>query len=233
MNLKKIILQLACVGIGGFSAAPLHAQSDCTSSAGAAVECFVSNAVAANLAAPRHGLTLAQFQAYGVAVSQILQTHHSYLMLVATASAVADAMPPVNADGTPNQSAQVVALDAIVAAEFTNQFVSLPQGVVLQDLEWFTEDVAGAMNVNQGYMQLLTPGAALRLLDSYVAAATTGATVDWQKVETSISNVIDAFTNAGLIKIPPGETAAHLKTLMRAVAGAIFTYKTATGRKNL
>jgi hypothetical protein len=233
---KKLILLFLCSTMVAISAAPLRAQTNCTANAGAAVQCFVSNAVAAKLASPRHGLTLAQYQAYGVAVLQILQTHHSYLVLVTTASSVADAMPPLNANGTANQAAQDAAITAIVAAEFANQFVTLPQGTSLQDLEWFAEDVAAPMNDNQGYMQLLTPGAALRLLDSYIVAATTpgaggaAATVNWQTVETNISNVVDTFTNAGLIKIPAGETSTHLKALMLAVAEEIVTYKTATGR---
>jgi hypothetical protein len=233
MNLRRIILQCMCLGLAAFSASPLHAQTNCTASTSAAVQCFVSNAVTTNLAAPRHGLTVAQFQAYGVAVLQILQTRHSYLVLVTTASAVADAMPPINANGTPNQAAQDAALTSIVAAEFASQFVSLPQGATLQDLEWFAEDIAAPMNSNQGYMQLLTPGASLRLLDSYVVTATTGTTVDWTTVQANISNVVDSFTNTGMIKIPAGETSTNLKTLMRAVAGAIVTYKTATGRKSL
>jgi len=239
MTLKKINLLCACWLLASLYALPLRAQTNCAADASAAIECFVANAVATNLTALRHGLTLAQFQAYGVAVSQILHTHHSYLMLLATASSVADAMPPIDASGTPHQAAQTAALDEIVAAEVSTGFASLPQGVVLQDLQWFAEDVAAPMNNNQGYLQLLTPGAALRLLDTYVVAATTAgiggapSTVDWQKVETSISNAVDSFTSAGIIMIPPGEAATKLKTLMRDVAGAIFTYKTATGRKTL
>ena len=223
-----LILVLAAVG-----AAPLEAQSNCTSSAIAAVQCFVANAVATNLVAPRHNMTLAQFEAYGVAVSQILKSNHTYLMLITTSSAVADAMPPINANGTPNQSAQNAVLTAIVSSEYSNGFVNAPQGVTLLDLQWFAEDVAAAMNDNQGYMQLLTPGATLRLLDSYVVAATTGNTVDWPTVDASISNLVDAATSAGIIRIPPGETATQLKALMYAVAQIIYSYKTATGRKTL
>ena len=239
INLRKNALRCVCVLLAAFVAAPLRAQTNCTADASAAIECFVANAVATNLTAPRHGLTPTQFQAYGVAISQILHTHHSYLMLLATASSVADAMPPINASGTPNQAAQTAALDAIVAAELATGFVSLPQGVVRQDVQWFAEDVAAPMNNSQGYLQLLTPGAALRLLDTYVVAATTAgsggapSTVDWQKVETSISNAVDAFTSAGIILIPPGEASTKLKALLQDVAQIIFTYKTATGRANL
>src|SRR5271155_1213926 len=82
---------------------PAAAQStNCTSSQQAAVQCFVANAVATDLTKPRYGMTLPQFEAYGVAVSHILQTHTTYLMLVGTSSAIADAMPPTNANGTAN-----------------------------------------------------------------------------------------------------------------------------------
>ena len=233
MNLKRIVLQCVCMGLAAFGAAPVGAQSNCTSSADAAVQCFISNAVATKLAVPRQGMSLAQFQTYGVAVSQILQTKHTYLVLVTTASAVADAMPPTDASGTPDPSSQKAAIDAIVAAEFSNGFVNAPIGVSLLDLQRFTEDVAGAMNDNQGYMQLLTPGATLRLVDSWVCAATAANTVDWQKVQAIISSVVDTFTGAGIIKIPASNTTAELKAFMRAVAGVIYSYRTATGRNRL
>ena len=118
MNLRRIVLQCMCLALAGFSARALRAQTSCTASADAAVQCFVSNAVATKLTKPHHGLTLPQFQAYGVAVLQILQGHHTYLMLIGTASAVADAMPPTNASGTPNQAAQDAAISAIVAFIF-------------------------------------------------------------------------------------------------------------------
>ena len=70
------------------------------------MECFVANAVATSLTKPRYGMTLEAFKNYGVAVSQILRTHHTYIVLVGISSAVADAMPPTNADGTSNQTAQ-------------------------------------------------------------------------------------------------------------------------------
>lgn len=57
---------------------PGRAQTNCASNQGAAVECFVGNAVKTQLATVPAGMTLAEYEAYGVAVSRILQTHHTY-----------------------------------------------------------------------------------------------------------------------------------------------------------
>jgi hypothetical protein len=64
---------------------PLSAQSPppatCTDSQAAAVQCFVANTVATGLTQPRYGITLAQFQDYGVAVTKILQTDQIVILL--------------------------------------------------------------------------------------------------------------------------------------------------------
>jgi hypothetical protein len=73
---------------------------NCTASSDAAVQCFVANAVTTGLTQPRYGMTLAQFQAYGVAVTKILQTDQTYLGLVGLCSEIAAALPPTNAEGT-------------------------------------------------------------------------------------------------------------------------------------
>ncbi|MGH9757143.1 MAG: hypothetical protein ACRD4M_05350, partial [Candidatus Acidiferrales bacterium] len=138
--------------------APLQTSTSCTSSPDAAVSCFVANAVAAHMTSPRYGMTTAQFEAYGVAVSHILATNHTYLMLLGLASAVADAMPPTNANGTANQAAQDVAAAQIVNAAIANGLINVGGVVTAQDAQWFVLDIVGAMNVNNGYMSLLTPG---------------------------------------------------------------------------
>ena len=106
--------------LGAMLAAPrAHSQStptNCKASQQAAVECFVADAVATNLTKPRYGMTLAEFESYGVAVSQILKTQRTYVAPVGISSAVADAMPPTNADGTPNQAAQDNAITQIIGA---------------------------------------------------------------------------------------------------------------------
>src|ERR1700679_3543747 len=91
------------------SARPALSQTNCTASQQAAVQCFVANAVATDLTKPRYGMTLAQFESYGLCVSQVLQPPHPFLVLVGFSSAVADAMPPTNADGSSNQTAPEIA----------------------------------------------------------------------------------------------------------------------------
>jgi hypothetical protein len=231
MTLKKALLAWVCLGVAA-AAPPIHAQS-CTSSQDAAVQCFVSNAVQTSLTKPHFGMTLAQFESYGVAVSHILQTHHTYLTLVGTASAIADAMPPTNADGSANQGAQDLAVTQIVNAEVTNGLANTMSGAGLQDLLWFSLDVVDAMNVNNGYMQLFTPGVALRILDSYIVSATTNATVNWTQANSSISAAIDQMIGAGLIKPPPNMSSAQLKSFAVALAKAIYEYKASTKRAHL
>ena len=83
-------------------------------------------------------MTLAQFELYGVAISQILQTHQTYLVLVAVASAVADAMPPTNANGSANPAAQANAVSEMVGASSRLGFAPTPEGASLIDLEYFS-----------------------------------------------------------------------------------------------
>ncbi|MGC1969469.1 MAG: hypothetical protein WA673_23635 [Candidatus Acidiferrales bacterium] len=116
MTFSKSLIVLMCLAGCAVSAPSARAATNCTSSQQAAVECFVANAVATDLTKPRYGMTLAQFESYGVAVTEILQTPKTYLVLVGISSAVADAMPPTNANGSANLSAQQHALTEIVMA---------------------------------------------------------------------------------------------------------------------
>jgi hypothetical protein len=216
------------------SSAPAAAQpTDCTANQQAAIQCFVANAVATNLTKPRYGMTLAQFEAYGVAVTHILQTHTTYLMLVGTSSAIADAMPPTNANGTANQAAQDLAVEHIVSAAVQNDLASTSEYATLQDLEWFSLDVTTAMNDNGGVMAMLTPGVSLRIIDSYIVTGTTNGKVNWTVVDDSLSTAVDHFVASGMIKIPAGMTSTHLKSFITALAHVISDYKVATDRKTL
>jgi len=231
MLLKNLLLGGVCLGVA--AAGPTLRAQSCTASQDSAVQCFVANAVKTNLTKPRYGMTLAQFESYGVAVSHILQTNHTYLVLVGTASAIADAMPPTNADGSANQEAQDLAVTQIVSAALNNNFVNITSVAGLQQLEWFTLDVVDAMNVNNGYMQLFTPGVSLRILDSYVVTATSNGTVNWAQVTSNISAAIDQMISAGLIKLPSGMTATQLKSFAGTLAQAIYDYKLSTQRVHL
>jgi hypothetical protein len=213
-----------------------HAQTtpkNCTANQQAAVECFVANAVTTNLAEPRHGMTLAQFEAYGFAVSRILQTHSTYLVLVGLSSAVADAMPPVNADGTANPTAQTDAIMQAVSAASSDGITPPPSGVSLLDLQHFALDVASAMNDNQGALELLTPGISLRIIDSYIITATTNGQVSWTDVDAKLSTAVSNFISSGLMKVPPGMTRAQVTSFAESLAQIIHTYKVATRRTAL
>jgi hypothetical protein len=212
---------------------PAAAQTNCASSQQAAVQCFVANAVTTKLTEPRYGMTLAQFEAYGVAVSEILQTHHTYLTLVGTSSAIADAMPPTNANGTANQAAQDLAVTQIVAAAVANGLANTSTGVTLQDLQWFSLDVTGAMNDNDNVIELLTPGVSLRIIDSYIVTGTTNGVTNWTTVENSLTAAVNNFVASGLIKVPAPLTTAGVRTFVFTLAHTIAEYKTSTGRKTL
>jgi hypothetical protein len=236
MNICKSLFVGAFL-LGAALAAPrAHGQTNptsCTASQQAAVECFIANAVTTNLAEPRHGMTLAQFEAYGFAVSRILQTHSTYLVLVGLSSAVADAMPPVNADGTANSTAQTNAIMQAVSAASSNGITPPPSGVSLLDLQHFALDVASAMNDNQGALELLTPGISLRIIDSYIITATTSGQVSWTDVDAKLSTAVSNFISSGLMKVPPGMTRAQVTSFADSLAQIINTYKVATHRTAL
>jgi hypothetical protein len=197
------------------------------------VSCFVANMVTTNIAQPRHGMTVAQFQTYGYAVSQILMTHHTYLVIVGTSSAIADAMPPLNANGSANQSAQDLAVTQIVSAAVSNGLANAASPTALQNLQWFSLDVTSAMNENNGMMAVLTPGVSLRIIDSYIVAATTKATVNWVEVDSSLSTAVDSLIGSGLTRLPSGLSAVQLKSFISALARVIYNYKLSTARPTL
>ena len=235
MQLRNMILAVAfsAVLFAGVTR-PVAAQpANCTASQQAAIECFVANAVATKLTQPRYGMTLGQFEAYGVAVNTILQTHHTYLMLVGISSAIADAMPPTNANGSANQAAQDVAVTQVVSAAVANQLANPVTGVSTQDLQWFSLDVTNAMNDNNGVMAMLTPGVSLRIIDSYIVTGATSGAVNWTTVDASLSKAIDNFIASGMMKVPPPITTANLKSFVNTVAHSIAEYKSSTGRKTL
>jgi hypothetical protein len=236
MSIGKSLFAVAfliALALAAPSAPAQSAPANCTASQKAAVECFVANAVSTKLTTPRYGMTVAQFENYGYAVSQILQTRHTYLVLVALSSAVADAMPPTNANGTANQAAQTNAVTSMVAAASRLNFISLASGTTLTDLEHFSLDVTSAMNDNSGMMELLTPGVSLRIIDSYIATSKSGSQVNWTEVNSSLTAAVNHFISSGLMKMPPGMNTAQVSSFAEELAHAIYTYEAATGRTSL
>ena len=154
------------------TATPTHAQVRCNSSQNAAVQCFVSNALSTKLTVLRYGMNTSQFESYGVAISKILQDQQTYLVMLGMAGAVADAMPPTNADKSANLSAQQAAMSSVVNAALTYGLATMPASVTQQQLIWFSYDLVSNMDDNSGIM--LSPGTLLRVVDSYIVTPRTG-----------------------------------------------------------
>jgi len=230
MNLKNIVLAWVCLLLAA-AAPPLRAQGGCASAPDAAVQCFVGNAVRANLVTVQYGMTMSQFKAYGVSVSKIVQQQPTALAVVGLASAVADALPPTNSNGSANQAAQAAALNSIVDAGIANNFLRLPAETTSQDLKWFSLDLVSVMNTNNGI--LLSPGTMLRVIDSYVVTATTSGTVNWTQANSGIAAMITNFASAGLLKLPTTITTAQAIQFAQSLAQITYTYRTATSRTSL
>jgi hypothetical protein len=230
MILKNIVLAGVCLFVVS-AAPPLPAQGGCASAQDAAVQCFVSNAVRTNLVTVQYGMSMSQFKAYGVSVSKIVQEQPTALAVVGLASAVADALPPTNANGSANQAAQTAAIDSIVDAGIANNFLILPAETTSQDLKWFSLDLVNVMNTNNGI--LLSPGTMLRVIDSYVVTSTVSGTVNWTQANSGIATMITNFASAGLLKLPATISTAQAIQFAQSLAQVTYTYKTATGRSTL
>jgi hypothetical protein len=232
-KLSLLVVFLLGATVVSRSAYSQTTSASCITSQKAAVECFVANAVTTNLTKPRYGMTLETFKNYGVAVSEILRTHHTYIVLVGISSAAADAMPPTNADGTSNQTAQDNAVTQAVAAANGLNFTTPPGGTSLLDLEHFSLDVTSAMNDNSSVLELLTPGISLRIIDSYLVTATTNGSVNWTEVNTGLSTAINNFVSSGMMKVPPGMTLTNVTSFAMSLAHVIYNHKVATHRSTL
>ena len=230
MNPKNMMLAGVCLLLVS-AAPPVRAQGGCASAPDAAVQCFVGNAVRSNLVTVQYGMTMSQFKAYGVSVSKIVQQQPTALAVVGLASAVADALPPTNADGSANAGAQTAAVNAIVDAGIADAFITVPAETSSQDLKWFSLDLVSAMNANNGI--LLSPGTFLRVIDSYVVTATTSGTVNWTQANSGIATMITNFASAGLLKLPATITTAQAIQFAQSLAQVTCTYRTATGRASL
>jgi hypothetical protein len=232
MRIRRIAIAGVCLGaaITHPWAPAAHAQS-CVASQDAAVGCFVGNSVRTGLTSLRYGMNMTQFKAYGVAVSKIMQAQQDYLVLAGMASAIADVMPPTNANGVANTSAQQTAVNAIVHAEILCGLVTLPSTVSEQHAKWLSLDMVGSMNETNGIM--LSPGFLLRVTDSYIINATMNGVVNWTQVNSQLASMISGLSSAGLLKLPASVTLSNAQLFAQDLAQAIFAYKQATGRTSL
>ncbi|MFZ3330124.1 MAG: hypothetical protein WA197_05805 [Candidatus Acidiferrales bacterium] len=228
---KSLRLGVCLAATSAAIVAPAARAQSCASGQNAAVECFVGNAVRTNLVTLQYGMTMAQFKQYGVSVSKIVQTQPTSLAVVALASAVADALPPTNSDGSANAAAQTAAMNSIVDAGIASNFITVPADTDSQDLKWFSLDLVSAMNANNGI--LLSPGTMLRVIDSYVISATTSGTVNWTQANSGIATMITNLAGSGLLKLPATITTAQAIQFAQSMAQITYTYRTATGRASL
>src|ERR1039457_552654 len=158
MRIRDFMTAGVCLAAAAIVAPPTGAQfQNCNASQDAAVQCFVTSALKTNITTLRYGMNTTQFKAYGVAISKIMQAPQDYLVLTGIASAIADAMPPTNADGPANTAAQQAAVNAIVHSEILADLVTAAAEVSEQQMKWFSLDMVSSMNETKGIM--LSPGA--------------------------------------------------------------------------
>jgi hypothetical protein len=225
------VLILGVFGVLAVSPSAALAQK-CTWSQDAAVACFVRDAVSTRLAVVPPGMSATDYRAYGVAVSKILQDSKTMAVMFGLTSAIGDALPPTNANGTPNQSAQIAAVNAILDAALKDRILTLPSGATADQLKQMARDMTEALAQNTGIS--ISPGLVLRTLDSYLVNATTSmGTVDLLQVTTGISNLVDNLLASGLMRLPANVSDGNIAQFALDVTMSINQYKKATGKARL
>jgi hypothetical protein len=230
-NIKRILTICVFVAaIGLLTSVSGHAQ--CTQNQNEAVDCFVKNGVSTGLLVVPKGMTMSQYEAYGVSVSKVLQSPSTAIFVLGMASAAADAIPPTNANGTENLAAQNIFVNSIIAAGLKDDIIALPAQTTSTQMEEFARDLTLGMAGNAGVT--ISPGAILRALDGYILAATSSSgTVNWLQVTTSIASLVSALQTTGLMKLPATITVANIQQFALDTANAIVVYKQATGKGHL
>jgi hypothetical protein len=231
--MRSRALTVGLVLVGLMMSLPGNARADqCTSSQDAAVQCFAKNALSTSLLVVPPGMSTATYRSFVVAVSHTLQDPTTTVFLLGMAGAVADALPPSNADGSANQAAQDAAMNAIVDAGLKDGMFVLPAETTSDNLKLMARYIAGAMGQNSGVT--VSPGTVFRILNSYIVAATSSTgTVDWLQATTNISKMVDGLISAGLLKLPAGISAGNVKQFAVDVASAIYQYTQATQKSTL
>jgi len=230
--LARIVVSVILLG-GLLTVLPGTVQAQrCDRTADAAVACFAKNATATGLVIVPPGMSVGDYTKYAVAVSHVLQTPTATVFLMGISGAVADALPPTNTDGTPNQSAQNAAVNAILDAALRDGMVALPDGASSDQLKLMARQFTGAMAENSGVT--ISPGAVLKVLDSYVVASTSSTgSVDWPTVTSGISAMVDGLISAGMLKLPSGIVAGNVKQFAIDVSHVLYDYRQVTQKARL
>jgi hypothetical protein len=215
-------------------AAPVNAQTlmSCSASQSAAVKCFVSNAVATKILSVPSGMNMSTYDSYAVAVLRITQDTNVSVILLGTTSAIADAMPATNSDGSADATAQTNAVNSIINSEILTGIIALPAQTTEVQLQTFAQQTVTDMTGFTGVS--LSPGAVLRLIDSYIITGTsTTGTINWTTVNANLTTAVNNLVSSGLLKLPAGVTQAQFTTFVEDVAQSIAAYKSTTGKKSL
>jgi hypothetical protein len=230
-HIKRILVMGVFVGVLGLlTGVASHAQ--CTQNQNQAVDCFIKNGVSTGLLALPPGMTMSQYESYGVSVSKIMQSPSLAVFLLGVAGATADAIPPADANGTADQVAQNMFLYGILGAAMKDGIITLPAQTTSEQLVQFTRELAAGISENSGVT--ISAGAFLRALDGYIIAATSSSgVVNWSQVTASVASLTSALQSAGLIKLPANITLAHVQQFALDTANAIVAYEVATGRAHL
>lgn len=202
MNVKSGLMVGVCLAAA--TLAPIAGAQQCTSGPDAAVECFVGNAVRTNLVSLQYGMTISQFKEYGVSVSHIVQAQPTSVALVGLASAVADALPPGNADGSFQR-------DRSVHRDEFNRGL------------WNREQFSHPARGNQfagSEMVFARPCAGDECKQRHTPLA-------WKHVAH------DRFLCCHILKLPAGITTAQAVQFAQSLAQVTYTYRTSTGRTSL
>jgi hypothetical protein len=230
MRFSKQILIVGALGV--MVGLPCAGWAQCTSSQDAAVACFVKNAVSTHLAVVPPGMSQWAYKAYGVAVSKFVQDSKTVAVVFGMTSAIGDALPPTNVNGTPNQAAQDAAVNAIMDAALKDGIITLPSGTTADQLKQMARDMTGALAQNSGIS--VSPGLVLRTLDTYLVAATSSTgDVNLLQVTSGVSNLVSNLLASGLMKLPTNITAGNITQFALDVTMAIDQYKRATGKARL
>jgi hypothetical protein len=152
--------------------------------------------------------------------------------LLGTTSAIADAMPATNSDGSADATAQTNAVNSIINSEILTGIIALPAQTTEVQLQTFAQQTVTDMTGFTGVS--LSPGAVLRLIDSYIITGTsTTGTINWTTVNANLTTAVNNLVSSGLLKLPAGVTQAQFTTFVEDVAQSIAAYKSTTGKKSL
>jgi len=228
------------------AAPPARAQfpATCTAAQNAAAKCVAGTALNAKLLLVPSGIAPSPDGTLDLASPRAPRSRSIAVTIAAALFAVADAMPPANANGSPNAAAQIAAINAIIEAAVSRGILPLPARTTLAQLQSLAQSSAANAAADSNAEAdagddrnddaSLSPATVLRVIDSYIVTATdANGNVRWATADAGISAAIGNLLSSGMIQLPSGMTLSKLDLFAGDVARAIAAYKSATGRRSL